>query len=80
MRGTTQKKLLSSFGNLKALGLFHFPITLAVVPWAGSKQLREDRTDLVTSNPKHRWYEKQRPRGLGWRLRNVGILFFLKGN
>lgn len=65
MRGATQEKLRSSFGNLKALGLFHFPITLAVVPRAGSKQLGEDRTDLVTSNPKHCWCEKQRPRGLG---------------
>lgn len=78
VRGTTQKKLRSSFRNLKALGLFHFPIALAVVPWAGSKQLGEDRTDLVTSNPKHRWCEKQRLRGLGVEAQKCGHFILLE--
>lgn len=46
--------------------------------FSGSKQLREDRTDLITSNPKHCWCEKQRPKGLGAEAQKCGHFILLE--
>jgi hypothetical protein len=44
--------------------------------FSGSKQLGEDISDLVTSNPKHCWSEQQRPRGLGVEAQKCGHFIF----
>lgn len=67
------------FQKLESVRIVSFPHYLGYHPlgcFSGGKQLGEDISDLVTSNPKYCWGEQQRPKGLGVEAQTCGYFIF----